>query len=401
MHKAIGDFTVGWRGAYDASAEARMREVGAAVLAEIAEFPDVHAIWSHRFTAIARWLVAWEAARSSAVADRHAEIDGELELATPIGPFRLRGRADRIDVRHDGRVDILDYKTGTPPSAKEVLQGFAPQLALEAGMVRRGAFGEALATRAFPTSPGSASAGSSGESRSSPRSRRHGPPTGSPIASWSNSSACSRPMPTEPFPYRSRARPKFQQRYESPYDHLARFHEWALGRGRRGFLAVARAGKTVVLDRATEAAQADATNPVASAWVSANAGSGKTFVLSQPRRPPAARRRRSGAHPLPHLHQGGRGRDGQARLRASLAAGRRLTTRSLPPRSPTIDGRRRRIGPAARSRPPPVRQGAGDAGRPEDPDHPRLLRAAAPSVSLRGQCRRPFRGARRAQPAAT
>src|SRR6185295_17343500 len=54
-----------------------------------------------------------------------------------------------------------------------------------------------------------------------------------------------------------------------------------LGRGRRGFLAVARAGKTVVLDRATEAAQADATNPVASAWVSANAGSGKTFVLAQ------------------------------------------------------------------------------------------------------------------------
>jgi ATP-dependent helicase/nuclease subunit A len=38
---------------------------------------------------------------------------------------------------------------------------------------------------------------------------------------------------------------------------------------------------TISVDRATEQAQADASDPSASAWVSANAGSGKTHVLSQ------------------------------------------------------------------------------------------------------------------------
>jgi ATP-dependent helicase/nuclease subunit B len=236
MHKAIGDFTIGWTGAYDASAEARMREVGAAVLAEIAEFPDVHAIWSYRFNAIARWLVGWEAARSADIAARHAEIDGELELPTPIGPFRLRGRADRIDLRRDGRVDILDYKTGTPPSAKEVLQGFAPQLALEAGMVRRGAFGDAHRDKSV------ADLAWIGLSRV-----EWGEPFKSAVEkSWTADRVADRVMEqfehllsayaAEAFPYRSRARPKFQQRYESPYDHLSRFHEWALVEGEEDFL---------------------------------------------------------------------------------------------------------------------------------------------------------------------
>ena len=45
----------------------------------------------------------------------------------------------------DCRVEILDFKTGTPPSARQVMLGFAPQLALEAAMVRGGAFDERFA----------------------------------------------------------------------------------------------------------------------------------------------------------------------------------------------------------------------------------------------------------------
>jgi ATP-dependent helicase/nuclease subunit A len=44
---------------------------------------------------------------------------------------------------------------------------------------------------------------------------------------------------------------------------------------------VARAAKALTVDAATAKAQADASNPHASAWVSANAGSGKTYVLAQ------------------------------------------------------------------------------------------------------------------------
>ena len=74
-----------------------------------------------------------------------AEASGTLELERPGGLFRLIGRADRIERRRDGGLAILDYKTGTPPSQKEVDAGLAPQLLLEAAMAEAGAFGEAIA----------------------------------------------------------------------------------------------------------------------------------------------------------------------------------------------------------------------------------------------------------------
>ncbi len=236
LHQAIGDFTIAWKGAYDAAAETRLRETGATVLAAIADFPDVHALWSARFAAIARWLMEWERGRSGEVAARHAEISGALEIPVADGTFRLRGRADRIDVRRDGNLDILDYKTGTPPSAKEVLQGFAPQLALEAAMARRGAFGEEFRDRSVETL---AWIGLS--------KVEWGEPLKSAVEKdWTADLIAERVM--EQFTaligwyaqpatqYLSRARPKFQQRYDSPYDHLARFHEWALVEGEEDFL---------------------------------------------------------------------------------------------------------------------------------------------------------------------
>ncbi|WP_035371494.1 PD-(D/E)XK nuclease family protein, partial [Acetobacter papayae] len=58
----------------------------------------------------------------------------------PGGAFTLTGRADRIEVGPDGRVSVLDYKTGVLPSARDVLAGWSPQLPLEAAMILRGGF---------------------------------------------------------------------------------------------------------------------------------------------------------------------------------------------------------------------------------------------------------------------
>jgi ATP-dependent helicase/nuclease subunit B len=57
----------------------------------------------------------------------------------------LKGRADRIEKRADGSVFIADYKTGSPPSPKQVEYGSAPQLPLEAVMAEAGAFGATYA----------------------------------------------------------------------------------------------------------------------------------------------------------------------------------------------------------------------------------------------------------------
>lgn len=53
-----------------------------------------------------------------------SEIKGEMTLAG----VKVHGRADRIDRRADGRLVVVDYKTGKPPSGGQVKDGFALQL---------------------------------------------------------------------------------------------------------------------------------------------------------------------------------------------------------------------------------------------------------------------------------
>ena len=75
--------------------------------------------------------------REDGRAERHAEIDGRWVFP---GGFTLTGRADRLDRRRDGRLEILDFKTGALPSPAEMAAYLAPQLLLEAGMATEGAF---------------------------------------------------------------------------------------------------------------------------------------------------------------------------------------------------------------------------------------------------------------------
>jgi ATP-dependent helicase/nuclease subunit B len=109
--------------------------------------PALVAWWRPRLARIAAWVAEEEARRRSLRAPQHiaAEVTGEWSFAAPAGPFRLRGRADRIERYADGTLALLDYKTGDPPKQKEVEQGLAPQLPLEAAMAAAGGFGADLA----------------------------------------------------------------------------------------------------------------------------------------------------------------------------------------------------------------------------------------------------------------
>lgn len=54
--------------------------------------------------------------------------------------IRIHGRADRIDRQADGSLAIVDYKTGGPPKALQVKEGFALQLGLIAMIAEAGGF---------------------------------------------------------------------------------------------------------------------------------------------------------------------------------------------------------------------------------------------------------------------
>ncbi|SDB56626.1 double-strand break repair protein AddB [Bauldia litoralis] len=233
IHEAIGDFSQAWIGLpFDDAARKRLIEFGEQALTEIEAFADLHAIWKTRFEGIATWLINWEAKRDPDIELRSAEIDGRLEIDAPAGVFALRGRADRIDLRKDGGVEILDFKTGTPPSARQVLVGFAPQLALEAAMVQAGAFDQdgkpSFRTRSI-ANLGWIALGQ--VERGQPiRSAVEDGFTADEVAAEAHArlEALVAAYDDPDRGYASRARPMFQLRYESPYDHLARVREWAL-----------------------------------------------------------------------------------------------------------------------------------------------------------------------------
>ncbi|EJF79262.1 double-strand break repair protein AddB [Candidatus Bartonella washoeensis Sb944nv] len=98
---------------------------------------DVETIWWTNFENLAPFIIQWE--RSLEPRERHAEV---LSQKIPIGTtgVTLSGRADRIDVLPNKMVEILDFKTSTPPSSKQVRDLLFPQLALEAALLMQGAF---------------------------------------------------------------------------------------------------------------------------------------------------------------------------------------------------------------------------------------------------------------------
>ncbi len=103
--------------------------------------PDVHpllrALWQPRLIEAVRWIAA------QVVQDRAAgrsilliEKEGKADIAG----VTLTGKADRIDRMPDGTLAIVDYKTGKPPSARQVRAGFALQLGLLGLIAEHGGF---------------------------------------------------------------------------------------------------------------------------------------------------------------------------------------------------------------------------------------------------------------------
>ena len=70
------------------------------------------------------------------------EQSGEWTFDAPGGRFTVTAKADRIELR-EALADILDFKTGRPPSRKQVESGLSPQLTLTAAILRHGGFADA------------------------------------------------------------------------------------------------------------------------------------------------------------------------------------------------------------------------------------------------------------------
>ena len=141
IHDALGEFTQTFATELPADPARTLRDIGEKYFAPLMERPEARALWWPRFQRIARWFSDWEIARRGDIAGIDAEIRGEIPIPLDNArTFVLSARADRIERRRDGSFAILDYKTGQPPTGKQVRMGLSPQLTLEAAILREGGF---------------------------------------------------------------------------------------------------------------------------------------------------------------------------------------------------------------------------------------------------------------------
>jgi ATP-dependent helicase/nuclease subunit B len=87
---------------------------------------------------LSRWVEGFERERRVG-ARLIVEKEGTLQFDAPGGAFTLTAKPDRLELRGPA-ADVLDFKTGAPPTAKQVQTGFAPQLTLTAAILQGGGF---------------------------------------------------------------------------------------------------------------------------------------------------------------------------------------------------------------------------------------------------------------------
>lgn len=199
-----------------AEAEARLLALTEDVLAARVPWAGARRLWRARIARIAAGFVAAEAGRAACGVPVVLEEKGSVALE---GGFTLTARPDRIDLLGDGRVHVYDYKSGTPPSAKQQ-RSFDKQLLLEAAMAERGAFA-AVGPRAVAGASYLQLGGDGREARAEIT-------PGNLAETWESLGRLIAAFARPSTGYTSR-RAMFGAYTAGDYDHLARFGEWEMG----------------------------------------------------------------------------------------------------------------------------------------------------------------------------
>jgi len=229
IHGAIGKYTELFANAPPGDPMLELLKLGEQHFAPLADYPEARAFWWPRYLRIARWFAGWDSERRAGLAALHAEIRGELSFPLGNRTFTLSGIADRIEQRKDGSYAIIDYKTGQARTEKQVRTGLAPQLTLEAAILREGKFGDlapgSVSEIAYVTLKG-------GEPAGKPETIKfkEGTPDSQADRALAKLKEVAAIFEDESKPYLSLVHPMWKTHY-GDYDHLARVKEWSLTGG--------------------------------------------------------------------------------------------------------------------------------------------------------------------------
>jgi ATP-dependent helicase/nuclease subunit B len=214
-------------GALPADAREMLLDVARAALALFFDDPAFISFTWPRLIAGLDHALVFENERRALGGKIHMEKSGEWIVPLADGAqFRLAAKADRIEIDTSGQAWVFDYKTGEPPSNKQVQTGWSPQLTLEAAMIEAGAFAAIGAHAAA----GAAYVGLGNGGRT--RVLKFDGATFSEVVAKHSGELVKMLSqyrdPATPYP----SRPYVAMiKHEGDYDHLARVKEWSRGGG--------------------------------------------------------------------------------------------------------------------------------------------------------------------------
>jgi RecB family exonuclease len=219
LHGVVEQFVTAWPETLPDEARAALLHVAEEVLAQEVPWPALQRIWLARLARISGWFVAGETERRKLGRVLAQEVSGTRPIED-LG-FTLTAKADRIDCSDDGRLLIYDYKSGAPPSAKE-MEFFKKQLQLEAAIAAEGGFDSVPAAQTARLEYVGLSGASLSSSGKAAQEETSAEMTQKVWAELRELIAAYRD-PAKGFP----ARPRMQKMgFAYEYDHLARLGEW-------------------------------------------------------------------------------------------------------------------------------------------------------------------------------
>lgn len=111
--------------------EARLLGVMQQVLAEYADRPQVSMVWMPRLRQLTPWIIQQERDRRQVSAAIEVEKKVEASFGDSV-TLTLEARIDRLERGAESELCVVDYKTGSAPTNKEVEFGYGAQLPVTA-----------------------------------------------------------------------------------------------------------------------------------------------------------------------------------------------------------------------------------------------------------------------------
>lgn len=228
LHKTLERFVNDYPGDLDENARESFIDIAREELSEYTHNEEVWELWWPRITRIAGWFISHENQWRQRARPLKNEAKGLHTVELPGGKVELKGKADRIDLFHEGGAAIIDYKSGSADKhkASAIKSGKLPQLPLEAWMLANGAFDGAhtveVKALCYMVLTGASDPG---------KFEMHEADSLSELANETGNSFCAlvRAFDDGSVPYYAVPRPDHPPQYND-YEHLERLKEWvALG----------------------------------------------------------------------------------------------------------------------------------------------------------------------------